>query len=317
MLENHLYYFCLNTFADVKQSLADVMKHREIISAKSKVASVLFSYIEPLYLMSQNDSYPLAEHHHQLVRFLDVGILKNFVSQPEDPDTIESIVKQILYIYSATGNLLEGDVYSPEKITQILNGTDAEYEDSTFLYTLGSIMSGRIDAMLYAQSFKGFLTDKGMSEVKMEMDWKNAFIFVSVVHTVWMMFPQLDKPQQDFLLRHYTHAAFASGVPVVSLLKKYYDDTPASLKNSLLQRITQGIVDSSEDIPMDTNILSWEKLSQIAHQYMGKLGGAEPDGFTQEDFLKNYYKNEPNKEWFRDWLRKILTIFFYVREWAK
>lgn len=255
-------------------------------------------------------------HPAVLGKFIDLGLVDSFLTNPRQADNQEALVNQLLLIYLAAGGPLSEAVLTPEEFSRAASGEDQSIRTVLLVRTLGKLLTNELDFSAYEEGVWLLLPVNSADLMGEEIDWAGALVIFLAVVLLWKNFIFLEERVQAWFLSRYTYAAAAGEVEVAMILQEYLQAVPSQAEQQeIVDLIGGALLASEEKIPADTGLRSWEKLSGVINGYVTVFSGGKPDGYKQEEFLRTLYKKEKNGEIYRSWLRPILQVVFFLDEW--
>lgn len=313
MPAKNFYNYCNQSFSEASRALLELVKAKEKVIAKDQqAAGGICGYAEAVYQLSKDDNNLLVKTNRALIKFFESEVVDAYVQNPLDNNFKRALAREIILIYLATGNPLAAEVYSVEQIQQIVAGKKNDYEDSILIRTLGKILYGQLPPDAYAPFLLGFLRPAGGTEARDNLDWNTAFILALNLHVLWNNLESVPPPGQQLLLQNYLYLGAVAGVPVFDILSKFFVGRSPVEMNNAGSFLFESLQDNIESVPANTNLQDWQSALGVCEKFFAHLQGKLPDGFAQEEFINEFYTNQPNRDVFKEWLREVLKVYFFL-----
>lgn len=307
----NFYSYCLQSPADVEGALVKLAQARQGIERVNK------GNLERFYFYANSILEKLKQATGEkktmtgnMMKFLDKELIADFINQPNDAFKQVDLSRQLVIVASGLGVSAGADPYDQEDLAAMVNGTFKFYHDVPFAYTLSQIINSGVDASAMAEVSLGFLRFEGEAadQGAVEMKWEAAFLLALTLQAAWIHFNALSEESRKLLLRDYVYLSIVGGVPVRSALRDFvYSTGQKSAERAKF--VFNGLVSlNREEVPLRTDFSQWKKMSDVVRNYTARLGGELSGGFGQEEFLQGFYQGQPNRDFFRGWLREILNI---------
>lgn len=255
----------------------------------------------------------LAKIGKSLVSMISVDLIKSFISNPSDPEILESLSSQIFLIAAATDNLpsalKELKPYDDEEIELILKGGLGYYDDILFVYTLRQMITGVISSTQVSKLLNSLPPAPKEEEYENnDFFWLDVLISSLILQVAWTYFADLSDVDRKFLLQNYLYHSLVVGVPVKDRLLIAYN----GLKVEQIDKDFDGFVRmldyNVEFIPTSAEAVFGVKISDTIHQFLPSVYEEKIKTFAQEKFIGEFYKDEPNTQAMQGWLRDLLNL---------
>jgi len=305
---NNFFTHCTGTFLEAKEALLELLKNKDKIIRQDSGAKELFGFAEDINNLVSKDNKEFNSVFQSLTRFLNKNLISKYLQNPANPDLKRELVRQLLFVYAGLGQPLAIEVYNPEELRQIAVGEKTDFEDSVLARTLGKLLVGELATEVEVPLLLGFLQMNGGKETREQMDWKTAYVLALVLHTLWHYFPFLVEEAQQILMENYLYASISAGVPVFQILQNHLLTIDATSTENVFDSLSENV----EEMPMDFEFKEWVAVIDIAKRYYASLAGKDPDAFTREQFIKDFYQNNPNRDIMRTWMREVLEVYLFL-----
>ncbi|KKQ27992.1 MAG: hypothetical protein US42_C0003G0049 [Candidatus Magasanikbacteria bacterium GW2011_GWC2_37_14] len=315
-LKNNFWFnYQLQNYHEVVDSFGLLENKRlEIISKIGKLGERIFLYVDFISKkILQHQIKPEVSFETNLIKYLDLGLLNNFINDPLNKENRDLFSEQLLLVYSALGGALPINAYSVEEMLQIKSAEYLYYDDNIFVGTLRYIFSDLDVFYKYLPSISDYLFRDGQNSIKQNFDWHTAFIYSALINFCWSSFWFLKSEEQENLLKNYFYTAIVAGVPVKIILDRFLAVGTAEEKVRCQQLFANGLENNLEEVPLNGDFTEWKKLLAIIRGFSVRIKGSN-SGFEQEEFLKEFYQNQPGRDVYRGWLREVLNIVFSLEK---
>lgn len=311
MLKN-FYQYSQQEFSEAFEAVAVLANAKAQILQADPQAKETIGCAETIYGQFLVESNPRLLTYHGLMKYLEKDLAVNYSHDLRNPELKQELNRQILLVYLALGNPLAAEIYSPNEIEGIADGRKTDYVDSLLVRTLGKILSGEVYIDDYVYPLLAFLNVQGGKEAREKMDWKGAFIFALILHTLWNHYEKLSVEVQSTLLQNYVYLGVVAGVPVAEILGAYLDKiTGAVERQDEEDFVLGGLQLNKEEIPLSVNYDKWLGLKEVITKLMSRLQAKNFDALAQEEFYQELYKDVKGRDIYIHWLREVARVYLF------
>lgn len=221
-------------------------------------------------------------------------------------------VAVVLGLFS--GNIIP---YSIKEVREIYEDTKADYEFDRLITTL-------IDTMK-DEDYWDFVSEMWVifGQVrfrdKLAFTWGEMLIYSLLIHLFYYRFEILPREAQLPILQGYFYRGIVLGAPVRQKISEALYQTTNAISFTLADKVFyEALSDSLEKITAETVEPGREKrelklLKEVIERYI-KLAGADPEnGYKQQQFVKDFYKDKPNAEHYGRWLHEVISLYVHLR----
>lgn len=323
-LEPHiLYYFRVESWADVQQAFVDLLTQKErIMKIDPAAMSRVYQYAEILSATAKkvDENTVLGTIDREILCYLDIDLVKQFLLTPEDEAVRDVLALRLVMMAAATGNLSDLSVlHDFKKQYQFDAGLQEEDTDVGFIIGLRETLAG-VGSVEEGSTFLSALQTLRRSQEPLEAYvWGEAFIIAMLMQAVWKCFVFLTESEQQTVLQNYFYHAIAVGVPVRAWLKEMYSHvTTNDLTKKLDIFISRALDYNREIIPVVSDETAGLPFVELWKQYSTFIQSQENiPALAQGKFISNLYKDDVYHESFEAWLRETLMLVFHIRKGEK
>lgn len=317
-------YRCFVSWNETKAALADLVQAKKTVMATGiPTVEKLYRYVDALAALAgkSDEGDVIATIDHETVRFLDTGLVWQWLRTPDDAEIFNDLTIQLMMLSAATGVYdASAKPYTLKEVAAMADGERAAYyHDMTFLKTLrhaiGPDGSDDYGMLLFATLPK---FEDG-EDIQATYGWDDALTFSLLLQTVWKSFPFLDIDEQKFLLQHYLYTGIVAGVPVRAWIGEVLgSDAPGVDYKNINMLYLQAMLGSMERVPYDTEDEGGERYADILKDFFAVASGEQISTLAQEKFVQSLYKDQPESDYFESWMREALSIALALKsgKWA-
>ncbi|HYE60343.1 MAG TPA: hypothetical protein VEA18_04125 [Candidatus Kapabacteria bacterium] len=307
---HYLYEFCLHTEEEVSQALLNLVNAKEtMLQTGIPIMEDLYEYIEPLASISNGTNLEIQKN---VIHLLNPQIVDLFLKNPNDVDVREMILVQVVFLVAATGVLQNVEVYTEEKVLNIVQGKERDYDDINFLTRLYRMYETAPSISFLSQLIRSIPTVSGYDDVEENHFWDDVCMFSLFLHILWKHFSLLRLNEQQILIQNTLYQSVVLGISIRESLERTIRDAEGK-EEQKMNELFHMCEMSKEHIIVNTVTHEQKNFSEIIRLFLMSTSSASITALAREKFITDIYKTDPHKEIFCMWLREVLLVISQLR----
>lgn len=315
--QHKIYDFRKQTLQDVRDVLLGLIEIKDEIVSKDIVGiNKIFQYAEAINASASKENTDDTLEmiiDKEVIRFLDAGIIAQFIADPNDDENREAMSIQLAMVATATHSLkLDIPPYTKDELRAIFKGEGSFYNDLNFVSTLRHILSEGTDGEIGELLLHSLPSIENSEDVAMTFLWDEAVIFSMILQTVWSLLPVLNGESQKFLIQNYFYFSTVIGVPVRIWIQDFLNNAEDFGKATTA--LVRSLDENNESVPLNDEDETGKSLVNIFKEYVSKVYGEQIAALEQEKFIEGIYPEQKDSNVYSPWLRETLNIVQHLRK---
>lgn len=312
-----IHYYFQQTWPEVQDAFAILDKVRVgLQKGGAKIENTLYEFVGPINsrIVNHLAADPFWEVDKQTIRLIDLELVDQYNLNPLNKDLTDTLAQHLFNIYSALGFLPTAEPYTPSELKSIITGEGGDiYNISLLLFTMRKVLEGWFTADMIPIIAALVLAEPVPAQnSRVPLKGEQALLYNLMLQLLWRWFAFLPPMGQASLLKHFLHQSVVSEINVRARIKQYLN-LPGVDAAKQSRIFADYAAKSNELVPSKTTGEEWKTLEELMNGFYSRATGRPESGFVQEQYAREVYNGQENRDFFSSWLREVISIIVHLR----